>query len=365
MKKNIRAFAFYLPQFHPFPENDAWWGKGFTEWTNVTGAQPQFSTHYQPHLPTDLGFYDLRLPLVLAQQASMAQEFGLSGFCFYHYWFNGKRLMHRSLDNWLAHKEIDFPFFYCWANENWSRRWDGKDSEILIQQNYGTDDHLQHIHYLLENVFSDPRYLRIDDKPVFAVYRTELIPDIAKVAALWRAEAQKAAYKDLYLIRIESFDRATTPASIGFDAAVDFQPNWKNYPSPQKADMWTRLKRKLGFTVANPFLQHRVYDYQQYIQHIQQQTPATYTCFPSVMPMWDNTARRKQGATIFVNNTPETYAVWLANSIEQFTPPSANENLVFINAWNEWAEGNHLEPCQKWGRAYLEETQKVLAAYAQ
>src|SRR5918911_547953 len=222
----VRAIAFYLPQYHPIPENDRWWGKGFTEWTNVARARPLFPGHYQPHLPADLGFYDLRLPETRMVQAELARTHGIEGFCYWHYWFNGRRLLERPFNEVLASGEPDFPFCLAWANENWTRVWNGSERDVLIGQQYNEEDDRQHIRSLLA-AFRDERYIRIDGKPVFLVYRAAKIPDPLRTTEVWREEAQKAGVGDLYLCRIESFpDERTDPARLGFDAAVEFHPQW-------------------------------------------------------------------------------------------------------------------------------------------
>ena len=228
-----RVIAFYLPQYHPFPENDRWWGAGFTEWRNVVKARPLFRGHYQPHLPADLGFYDLRVPEVRQQQAALAERYGLSGFCYYHYWFNGHRLMQRPVEEMLASGKPDFPFMLCWANENWTRAWDGGEQEVLIRQEYSEEDDRAHIRYLLDEVFRDPRYIRVDGKPVFAVYRSALFPDIRRTIEVWREEAA-ARGVELYLCRVESFNAAgREELAVGFDAAIEFQPF-----TPAMTDFW-------------------------------------------------------------------------------------------------------------------------------
>ena len=228
-----RVIAFYLPQYHPFPENDRWWGAGFTEWRNVVKARPLFRGHYQPHLPADLGFYDLRVPEVRQQQAALAERYGLSGFCYYHYWFNGHRLMQRPVEEMLASGKPDFPFMLCWANENWTRAWDGGEQEVLIRQEYSEEDDRAHIRYLLDEVFRDPRYIRVDGKPVFAVYRSALFPDIRRTIEVWREEAT-ARGVELYLCRVESFNAAgREELAVGFDAAIEFQPF-----TPAMTDFW-------------------------------------------------------------------------------------------------------------------------------
>ncbi|MBK8443073.1 MAG: glycoside hydrolase family 99-like domain-containing protein [Sphingobacteriales bacterium] len=355
----LRPLAIYLPQFHPIPENDEWWGKGFTEWTNVTRTQPYFNGHYQPHLPADLGFYDLRLPEIMVQQAALAKQYGIYGFCFYHYWFNGKRLLHQPLDNMLATQTPDFPFCLCWANENWSRRWDGMNQDVLIAQHYSDSDDVEHIRFLIEHFFKDPRYITIEGKPLFLVYRSELLPDAAATARRWRNEAQKAGLPDLYLARVESFTAKIMPDSIGFDASVEFQPDWRNIPKRFKIGKKEKWLQRLKSN-PHPFELHKVFSYQQLCENMLQRPPITHKRFPCVTPMWDNSARRKKDATIFHDSTPQLYENWLRTVVQNFMPYSPEENFIFLNAWNEWAEGNHLEPCQKWGHAYLEATKNAL-----
>src|SRR6186713_2500734 len=192
MSTKIKAIAIHLPQFHPFPENDEWWGKGFTEWTNVTKTKPLFKEHYQPHLPTDLGFYDLRLEQTRIDQAELARENGIYGFCYYHYWFDGKRLMHQPLDDLLKSKRPDFPFMLCWANENWTRRWDGSEHFVLLRQSYSKLDAENHCRFMIP-FFSDPRYIKVDNKPVFCFYKPQLIPNIKEYIEAFKTEAQKHA----------------------------------------------------------------------------------------------------------------------------------------------------------------------------
>src|SRR5690242_15190569 len=202
----FRLIAFYLPQYHPIPENDLWWGKGFTEWTSVAKAKPLFRKHYQPHLPADLGFYDLRLPETRSAQAQLARENGIYGFCYYHYWFNGKLLLERPFNEVLASSQPDFPFCLCWANENWTRAWDGLEHDILVAQEYDAEDDRRHIHWLVE-AFRDRRYIRVNGKPLLLVYRVSNLPDPLQTASLWREEAHKLGIGDIYLATVESFPK--------------------------------------------------------------------------------------------------------------------------------------------------------------
>jgi len=358
---NIRPIAIYLPQFHPIPENDAWWGKGFTEWTNVTKAKPLFKGHYQPHLPADTGFYDLRLIEIMEQQAALAKDHGIGGFMFYHYWFNGKQVLEFPVKNMIAQKKPDFPFMLCWANENWSRNWDGGFDKLLLNQEYSLKDDQEHMEYLCNNVFNDPRYIKIDNKPVFAVYKTELFPAAAATAATWNEVCIKAGYNGVYLLKVESLLDRVPPGEIGFDAAVEFQPEWANIPNRVQVDFREKALHKLGIKKSSKY-SNRIFEYSGLVEKALHKKPATYKRFPGLTPMWDNTARRTTDAVIFKNSTPEWYGKWLSHIVNHFVPFSENENFIFINAWNEWAEGNHLEPCQRWGKQYLEVTKKVLNA---
>jgi lipopolysaccharide biosynthesis protein len=357
---DLKAIAFYLPQYHPIPENDEWWGKGFTEWHNVTQSTPLFFDHYQPHLPADLGFYDLRLPEARKAQADLAQAYGIYGFCYYHYWFTGKRLLERPFNDVLATQQPDFPFCLCWPNENWTRRWDGQDQDILAGQIYSEDDDRQHLRYLA-TAFQDRRYIRINGRPLFLVYRASQIPDPAATAKTWRDEAQQLGIGEIFLATVESYpNEHNDPATIGFDVSIEFQPDWSQLGQPlQKGRQWS-LARKLKLTEP-AYGTNNVYDYATIVDRMLAKPPTPYKRFPCVTPAWDNTARRQRGnATIFRNSTPELYQRWLTTIVQRELSNPNSDRIIFINAWNEWAEGNHLEPCQKWGHAYLEATQAAL-----
>ncbi len=350
----MRSIAFYLPQFHPIPENDEWWGPGFTEWTNVVRATPQYRWHEQPHLPADLGFYDLRVPEVRQAQADLASAYGISGFCYYHYWFHGRRVLGRPFDEVLASGEPDFPFCLCWANENWTRVWDGGDTEPLLSQSYSDDDDLRHIAWLAD-AFRDPRYLRVDGRPLFLVYRARLLPDPRTTAERWRQEARRLGIGELYLCRVESApDERGDPAEIGFDAAVEFQPDHR-LMTPSRA--W-RLGRRL--TNSHWRYRHQWIDYDAIVARALAKPTPPYVRFPGVMPSWDNAARRRTGATIVRGSSPQRFEEWVGATVERSAHLGRAGELLFVNAWNEWAEGNHLEPCQRWGRGYLEALQRGL-----
>lgn len=355
----LRAVAFYLPQYHPIAENNEWWGKGFTEWTNVTKAAPLFPGHYQPHLPSDLGFYDLRLAEVRAAQAALAREHGIHGFCYYHYWFNGRRILERPFNEILASGQPDFPFCLCWANENWTRRWDGQDREVLLGQNYGEEDDRAHVRSLAAT-FADKRYIRIGNRPVFLIYKASFMPDAAKTVAMWRKTAREEGIGELYLCNVEAEGKEHGhSARWGFDAAVEFAPDWRNMPPRQRQGLPWRILRRLGLS-SPAYGDHSIYEYDEVVAKMLAKPAAPYLRYRCVTPSWDNAARRKNGANILRGATPQKYQQWLSTVVNSFQPPSADENLLFINAWNEWAEGNHLEPCQKWGRAYLESTRQAL-----
>jgi len=345
---DVKAIAFYLPQFHPVPENDAWWGKGFTEWTNVTRATPQFAGHHQPQLPGELGFYDLRSDEVREQQARLAREHGIHGFCYYYYWFNGRRILETPLEMMLDAGTPDFPFCICWANENWTRRWDGLDNEVLLEQKHDEESDLAFIRDVLP-ILKDPRYIRIKGAPLLLVYRVDLLPDPVRTSAGWRQACKEAGLGGIHLCAMESFGNSD-PYAFGFDSAVQFPPH--------------RLQaRRAGDTVKdlNPQFTGRIYDYEWTVADEINAPPASYRRFRGVMTAWDNTARRGSASHIHVNSTPEAYEVWLRGVVDATRRDlPAGERLLFINAWNEWAEGAHLEPDQKFGRAYLEATRRAL-----
>ncbi|MHB1459369.1 MAG: glycosyltransferase WbsX family protein [Armatimonadota bacterium] len=354
----VRLIAFYLPQFHPIPENDQWWGKGFTEWTNVTKARSKFSNHYQPHLPADLGFYDLRLPEARQAQADLAREYGIHGFCHYHYWFNGRQLLERPFDEVLSSGRPDFPFCLCWANEDWTRAWDGNSKEQIMTQCYSDEDDLEHIKWLCK-AFHDPRYIRVEDKPLFLVYRASLLPNPLKTTEIWRKEARNQGFGDLHLCRVESFRDEGDPTAIGFDAAVEFQPDFARLGPPLFSGRRWLIPRLLGI-VPIGLWQNSVLDYSSVVDAMLKNEDLAYLRYPCVTPMWDNSARRETGAIILRNSTPELYERWLREIIARSKAQRNADRIVFVNAWNEWAEGCHLEPCQRWGNAYLEATRRAM-----
>jgi GT2 family glycosyltransferase/LmbE family N-acetylglucosaminyl deacetylase len=344
---SVRLIAFYLPQYHPIPENDKWWGKGFTEWTNVMTATPNFEGHYQPRLPGELGFYDLRVPEVREQQAELARAYGVYGFCYYYYWFSGKRLLHRPLDEILKSGKPDFPFCVCWANENWTRRWDGMESEVLIAQNYSETDDLNFIKALV-SALRDNRYIRVNGKPLLLVFRVGLLPNPKRTSEIWRDYCLQAGIGDLYLASVESFGTSENPEDFGFDAAVEFPPHS------------LAVEKEAPTRITNPRFSGWFFDYVATAQRFMSKTPPNQ-CFRTVMPSWDNTARRQNNAHIFLNTDQLQYERWLRHVVDETRKfKYGDERLVFINAWNEWAEGNYLEPDKRFGRQYLEATLRAL-----
>jgi hypothetical protein len=373
----LKSIAIHLPQFHPIPENDVWWGKGFTEWTNVTKATPRFEGHYQPHLPADLGFYDLRLEEARLAQEQLAKEYGIHGFCYYHYWFNGKRILEQPVAKKLQNPKEDLPFMLCWANENWTRRWDGGNDTILLKQDYSEEDDINHIQHLIP-YFQDPRYIRINNRPVFCIYRSTLFPNMEHTITTWRNECKKHNI-DLYLCRFETFSSyGKSYMDTGFDAGIEFQPKsdmmdqfiQHQYQKATKKISYRlqyRWNKWTGNLSKNQKMKDQfqyLIDYNDYVDFLiaHYQYDKDYVYYPCITPSWDNSARNKINPFIFLNANPEKYKEWLAFHTKNFKPSREEENFIFVNAWNEWAEGNHLEPCQKWGRAYLQAHLDVMSS---
>ena len=342
----VKLIAFYLPQFHPFPENDAWWGKGFTEWSNVGKALPSFEGHYQPHCPIHFGYYDLRVPSVMEEQAKVLKEYGLHGFSYYFYWFGGKTLMEAPLRAMLANPAVDAPFCLTWANENWTRRWDGQERDILIGQNHSRADSLDLLRHIAP-YFADPRYIRIDGKPVFIIYRANIIPEIELILADLREEAVRLGFPGLYLVAAQSFGIGD-PRPYGFDAAVEFPPHGIQ---SQSAIHDARI-------INRDFI-GEIYDYRQVVHNAIARPEPDYKLFRAATLSWDNTARRQNNSHILLHFSLALYRKWLSaicRTVADNPKYGADEKLVFINAWNEWAEGTHLEPDRRYGFGYLKAT---------
>jgi lipopolysaccharide biosynthesis protein len=346
--QDVQLIAFYLPQFHPIPENDAWWGTGFTEWTNVRRARPNFVGHEQPRIPTELGYYDLRSDVTRAAQAALAQRYGIHGFCYYHYWFDGKRLLEQPLDAVLRSGAPDFPFCICWANENWSRRWDGGNNELLMRQTYSSENDRRFITELLP-VLSDSRYIKVRGRPLLILYRASLLPEPRRTADTFRAAVRTAGLGELLLCCVDH-PGTPSPAALGVDAAIEFPPH-----GMEAMPLTDHVER------INPEFSGEVWDYVSAARFALERPLPSHKLFRGVMVGWDNTPRVQNNGQIFVNNHPDNYRRWLSGIVDRLrhTNPT-DDRIVFVNAWNEWGEGCYLEPDRQFGRGYLEATLAAL-----
>jgi lipopolysaccharide biosynthesis protein len=351
-----RAIALYLPQFHPVPENDEWWGKGFTEWTNTAKAKPMFRGHYQPHIPADLGFYDLRVPETREAQAALARRYGIEGFCYYHYWFAGRRILERPFNEVLSSGAPDFPFCLCWANETWSGIWHGDPNRVLIEQTYpGRADHEAHFRALLP-AFADPRYIRVERKPLFLIYRPTELPDAAATLALWRAMAADAGLGGLHIAGV-SFSRDSKPTAHGLDAKVA-EPGFAIRQSRRQPLKWVRSK--VGIWRGLPV----IHSYQTFAERQRQMSTITAddAWYPCLTHAWDNTPRSGRNGVVLVGATPELFRRVLNTAIDALEDRPLDQRLLFLKSWNEWAEGNHLEPDQRFGTGFLQTIAEALGA---
>ncbi len=344
----MEVLALYLPQFHPIPENDRWWGNGFTEWTNVTKAAPLFRGHVQPHLPADLGFYDLRVPEVREAQAELARAHGVTGFCYWHYWFAGHQLLQRPFEEVLGSGDPDFPFCVAWANQSWSGIWHGSPGKILIEQTYpGPEDDLLHFAHL-RRAFEDPRYVRIGGRPLMFVYQPADLPEPARFVEQWQKMAHDAGLGGLYLVASlgertylgESSYRSQV--SDGFDAAVYFQ-----FPFGTDPGTATRQRLLARGLVKGPMR----YPYPE--EPGDPPEDIAGRLFPSVYPNWDNTPRLGRRGMVATGSTPERFGQHVQRAIELVSTNPPDERVVVVKSWNEWAEGNYLEPDTEFGLGRL------------
>lgn len=344
------VLAFYLPQFHPVPENDAWHAPGFTEWDVVVRSKPKFAGHRQPELPGELGFYDLRVSETRSQQARLAREHGISGFLYYHYWFSGRRVLGRPLDEVLASGMPDFPFALCWVNESWFRRWQDERDVLILEQEFSEEDDLAHIRWLIE-CFKDPRYIRIQGRPLLAVYRAHHLPDPARTAEVWRRACVEAGVAEPWFVMFETGEMHDDPNAIGFDASAEFVPHLlrqlaqpSSYGEPRNGQ-----HTFIGF------------DYDDVASAYLGRAAVPWVRYPCVATGWDNTPRRQATEALIVrDSSPERFGRWLAAAVDRQSRAGGEDGIVFVNAWNEWAEGAHLEPDAHWGRAYLETARDVI-----
>ncbi len=357
--EKARVIALYLPQFHPIPENDRWWGKGFTEWTNVGKAKKYFRNHYQPRVPADLGYYDLRVPETREAQADMARAHGVEAFCYWHYWFgNGKRLLERPFNEVVSSGEPNFPFCLAWANESWKGFAHGlKNRNMLIEQLYpGDQDYIDHFQAVLP-AFKDRRYLTVGGRPVFMVYKPHEIPDVKHFTDLWQRLASENGLPPIYFIA-QKLHRSDDPYSVqdyldnGFERIVYVQMSefLGNFPLLKKA--WSKF--------TNSWLRGRprMARYRDFIRHRSNRIGEDPRYIPTILPGWDHSPRSGKEGILLQGSTPDLFAKHVHDVIDSVQHVPAEERLVFIKSWNEWAEGNYMEPDLKWGIQYLDALQK-------
>ena len=345
---DIKPLVFYLPQFHTFKENDEWWGEGFTEWTNTKKAVPRFEGHYQPRVPhKDIGYYTLDSKETIKKQVELAKKHGIYGFCFYYYWFSGKRLMEKPIDIFLNNKEINFPFCLCWANENWTRTWDGLEKDVLIGQEYSKSDYKKFINDIKKYI-DDDRYIKIDNKPVIMIYNPKQIPDFEELTSKWREYAKEMGIGEIYIMSKCDLANDSHLYTKYVDAEFDFPPHGLGHKE-------TKI---YGLSSSKIFNYTKIVDD---IEHLYRNhmplKPFYYTC----MMGWDNSSRRKEGYTVYYNYSLESYYKWLSYIIKETRRRNPiDRRFIFINAWNEWAEGTYLEPDEKYGYANINTLSKAI-----
>lgn len=366
----MEVLAFYLPQFHPIPENDRWWGNGFTEWRNVVQARPRFTGHWQPHLPSDLGFVDLRCQEVLVEQALLASRFGVTGFVMYHYWFSGHRLLERPVESILADSSWPGRFSLCWANETWSKVWDGREHEVLIRQEYGDDDDAAHAQ-VLARIMKDPRYIRLNGRPLFLIYRPGSHPSLAHFCQRLNEQAAGVAGAAPLILGVRSgFDPPGRPAWADVvDGVVGFQPNRADFAHADRASSLMEYGRRILPGRMYEWIKRRAstvkrVDYRGTTERIasgwMQRGDFEYPC---VFPNWDNTARRRTPIVIQCDD-PAAFGAFAHHAVTYLRASGFPGGPLFVNAWNEWAEGCHLEPDLRHGQAFLAHLAGAIGARA-
>lgn len=356
MEKKARVIAYYLPQFHPIPENNEWWGKGFTEWTNVGRAKPLFKGHKQPRVPADLGYYDLRLPEVRDAQAEMAKAAGIEGFAYWHYWWAGKRLIERPFNEVLKSKEPDFPFCLAWANETWSGIWLGNPDKILMQQTYpGKADYENHFFAILE-AFKDSRYIRVCNKPIFPIYRPENIPNPREFFDLWNNLAIKNGLDGIYFIGICGPNRVQEVLNLGFDGVNTVG----TFEARSKVEGRIKhiLRMKIAEKIGGIFINK--YKYEDIIENLLSEYDRIENVYPSILPQWDNSPRSGRRSVIFTGSTPELFKKHIEDALSIVEPKRQDHKIIFLKSWNEWAEGNYVEPDLEFGHGYLNVLKETL-----
>jgi lipopolysaccharide biosynthesis protein len=351
----VTILAYYLPQFHPIPENDAWWGKGFTEWTNTVKGRPLFPGHRQPHLPADLGFYDLLHPETREAQAALAREAGIGGFIYWHYWFgNGKQLLERPFNEVLNSGKPEFPFCLAWANQSWTGIWHGLKDKTLIEQTYpGREDHISHFNALLP-AFADPRYIKLDGKPVFFIYEPATFPGLRAYTGLWNELAVKSGFPGIYFIGVNHL--AWDYHRDGFNEMTVYMPG--HYVDTYQENRYRALKNSFKRHILKQF--PLVIGYRGILDAYRFDRFTNRDFIPCILPNWDNTPRSGKRGLVFHNATPALFRRHLADALQFVLENKRPHNLLIIKAWNEWAEGNYLEPDREWGRQYLEAIRDAL-----
>lgn len=378
---NVKLVAHYFPQFHAIPENDRWWGKGFTDWVNVRRARPQFRDHYQPRVPLDGRYYDQSQKATIEWQIALAKQYGLHGFCHYHYWFGGKQLLETPTNIVLDSKELDFPICLAWANETWSRRWDGRDHHILQEQTHKPDKALwqKHFDYLFR-AWSDDRAIKVDGKPLFLIYRAHRIEQVDAMFDFWREQAHRRGLPGLFFAAMKQYEFPVPEVLRHFDAVVQFQPFEALYSTDFEAPA---IETRLAARIARRVLPDRIldllryvrytyfpgltfYDYERVWKHILKvEREGGIPAYPGAFVDWDNTPRYVKRARIFRGASPERFEHWFRQLVQVTATRPPNERMIFLNAWNEWAEGTYLEPDERYGYKYLEAVQRCMAQGSQ
>ena len=381
-----KVIAFYLPQYHPTPHNDEWWGKGFTEWTNVARAKPLFRGHEQPHIPGELGFYDLRLPQVREAQAELAKEYGIYGFCYYYYRFEkGKNELELPINGVLKSGKPDFPFMICWANQTWHKkfwRYDGtSENLVLVEQKYGGKQDYIDFFYEVLPFFKDKRYIKIEDKPAFMIHKPKEFPEVSEMVSIWNELARKEGLNGVYFIgyingnvnedtnrffqKVSIFNRFKNMASINVTDDMNnvISKGMDAVAANRQYHVFivrNKIRRILSIVMRKLFHRPKTIEYKEVINYLKGEEDKIENVFPIVLPNWDHTPRSLYGGEVFVNSTPDLFQKYLYDIFESISRKDAEHQIVFIKAWNEWGEGNYMEPDIKWGRKYLEAVKYAL-----
>lgn len=360
----MKVIAFYLPQFHSIPENDKWWGKGFTEWTNTKKGIPNFKGHYQPHIPFENNYYNLLDKETQKSQIELAKKYGVDGFCYYHYWFkNGKKLLERPIENMLHDSSVDMPFCLCWANETWSRRWDGSENEILIEQDYGDINNWKAHYNYLSQFFHDKRYIKIKNNPILVIYKPNEIEQLEEKLNYWNELAKKDGFeKIVYMVQYPQFNQKIEQL---FDYTIEFEPQYTSDKARRKK-MNTLINDPILFFnigIARILQAMGIRTYKKFSYKIVSRNSSNrrleYKHLPGAFPNWDNTARKKLKSDIYHGSSPSLFYRYLCKQFKKRYDNGSSPEFIFINAWNEWAEGAHLEPDEKYGYSYLSALKKA------